>query len=171
MTFSLPTITTPEMLVATLKIWQQKLQPALAVVAIPRCPFNFRVAGNATGATGLTLNWEQVYGADGYQIQMSTNGDFSTASVIATLTNPAATAWFDSTAVTGVQRWYRIRSTAGTVSKPQSVFSVWSAPAANTSGSGTTTYNPIINNSGSDGWNPPNRGGNSGYRNPRINTL
>jgi len=156
---ALPTITTLQALLPSLKIWQQKIQPALGNVPVPRCPFNFRASGGPTGTTFVVLNWEQVSGTDGYEIQASSTGDFSTATTIATFKSPVATAYVDSTVTTGVQKWYRIRSTAGTLAKPQSVTSVWSAPVSNTSGSGTTSYNPINNNSGRGGWNPPSRGG------------
>jgi len=157
---ALPTITTLQALLPSLKIWQQKIQPVLGNVPTPRCPFNFRATGGPTGTTFVVLNWEEVSGTDGYEIQASSTGDFSTATTIATFKSPVATSWVDTTITTGVQRWYRIRSTAGTLAKPQSVFSVWSAPITSTSGNNTTSYNPIDNNSGGNGgWNPPTRGG------------
>jgi hypothetical protein len=154
---SLPTINSLESLLPMLKIWQQTINPAISVPPIPRSPFNFRAMGGATGTIGIALSWEQVAGADGYQIQSSPTGDFSTAPIVATLSSISATSFFDNTIVTGVKRWYRIRSTSGTIANPQSVQGTWTAPIYATSGSGTTTYDTVSSstgiNNGNRGWN------------------
>ena len=149
---NLPTITSLELLIPNLKIWQHALAPTVNIPPTPRPPFNFRAVGGAVGATGVTLQWEIVQGADGYQIQSSNTGDFSNASIIATTHELAATSWFDSTISTGVKRYYRIRATSGTTNQPQTIFGQWSAPISNSSGSNTTVYDSITNTSGRGGW-------------------
>jgi hypothetical protein len=150
---TLPQINSLEELLPALKIWQQTLNPVISTPPIPRSPFNFHATGGAAGAIGITLNWEQVSGADGYQIQSSTTGDFSTAPIVATLSSISATSFFDNTVVTGVKKYYRIRSTSGTLSNPQSVQGVWTSPISASSGSGTTVYDQVSNSSGTNGWN------------------
>jgi hypothetical protein len=155
---ALPPVSSMGSFVSTLKIWQQKLNPGLISPPQPRTPFNFRASGGPTGANAILLNWEQVRGADGYQIQMSTTPDFSNATIVATLRSPVATAWVDVTDTTGAQRWYRIRSTAGTVRRRQSVVGIWSAPVSSTSGNNSTTYDQTSGSSGPGGWNRPTAG-------------
>jgi hypothetical protein len=136
---NLPNINTLEEAIPTLKVWQQTLNQVVSSPPPPRTPFNFQAQEGATGVTGIALSWELVRGADGYEIQMSTTGDFSTASIIATLTSAVANTYFDNTISTSVKRYYRIRATAGTANSPHSVKGIWSAPISQTSGSGTTT--------------------------------
>jgi hypothetical protein len=149
---SLPAINSLQELLPALKLWQQTLNTVINNPVPPRPPFNFHANGNAAGATGVTLNWEVVSGADGYDIQSSPNGDFSNASIIASLTSPAATSWFDSTAVTSVKRYYRIRSTIGTNNSPHTIKGQWSAPIFNSSGSGTIVYDQVSGASGTGNW-------------------
>jgi hypothetical protein len=165
---SLPIISSLEQLLPTLKIWQQTLNPLTNTPVPPRPPFNLRATGGASGATGITLNWELVTGADGYEIQSSSTGDFSNASIIATLTNIASTSWFDSTTVTSVKKYYRIRATIGTTNAPHSIKGAWSASISNTSGSGTTTYDQTSGNTGTGGFTG---GRDSGIGPRRINTF
>lgn len=155
---SLPTINTLDRAVSQLKVWQQSLNPVLATPKAARTPFNFQAAGGATGVLGITLSWEAVPGADGYEVQMSPTGDFSTAVTIVNLTSAAATSFYDNTATSAVKRYYRIRSTSGTTSQPHSVPGIWSAPISQTSGSGNTTHDTVSFSSGNQGWNGP-RGG------------
>jgi len=166
----LPVINSLEQLLPSLKVWQQALNPTLNLPVAPRTPFNLRATGGAAGATGITLNWDIVKGADGYEIQSSSNGDFSTAAIVATLTNGAATSWFDNTQVTSVKRWYRIRATNGTTQSPHYVKGPWSAPINNTSGSATTVYDQTSGTSGAsqNGWN---RGSNPGIGQRRLLSL
>jgi len=152
---SLPTIVNLERAVPTLKLWQQQLNQGISSPQPPRTPFNFHASGGASGSRSITLNWETISGADGYQIQMSATGDFSSAPIIATISNTAATSWSDDTVVTSVKRWYRIRSTAGTSFQPQSVQGIWSAPIISTSGNNATTYDQTSGTSGNGGWNKP----------------
>lgn len=142
-----------------LKIWQQSLNRVIDQPKAPRTPFNFQASGGAAGVLGNSLSWDRVLGADGYQIQMSQTGDFSFAAVIATLTSPVATSYFDNTVSSSVKRYYRIRATAGTTNQPQSVQGIWSAPISQTSGSATTSYDTVSGSSGNAGWNRPSGGG------------
>jgi len=159
MPLTLPTITAMEQLLPALKIWQQQLNPVVNSPVAPHAPFNVAAAGGAAGATGITITWGVLPGVDGYEVQMSPNGDFTNATVIATLTNLAATSTFDSTVVTGVKRWYRVRGTAGTRNQPHTVKGIWSAPVAATSGSGLVTHDQTTFTSGATGWNRPTNPG------------
>ena len=164
---SLPTITSLEQMLPALKIWQQKLNSVLNSPVAPHAPFNFAASGGATGATGITLSWAIVKGADGYELQFSTNGNFSTAAIIGILGRIDATSFFDSTTVTSVKRYYRVRATAGTKNQPHSVKGAWSAPISVTSGSGATTYDSTSHTSGRTGWNRPiNSGAGSRFFSP-----
>lgn len=113
-----------------------QLLPVLKPIAVrpvpPRTPWNFRATANSSGNA---LSWESVPGADGYELQMTTNGDFSTAS---TVFAGAATTFTDAVA-SGTKRWYRVRPFART-RQDEIVPGTWSAPLISTSGSGTTTY-------------------------------
>lgn len=162
---SLPTIHSANEAPRKLKIWQQQLNPVVNQPKAPRTPFNFQASGGAAGVLGNQLSWDRVQGADGYQIQMSSTGDFSSAQVIATLTSPVATSYFDNTVQSAVKRYYRIRSTSGTTNQPQSVQGIWSAPISQTSGSATTSYDTVSGSSGRSGWNSPRAGG------ARLNTF
>jgi hypothetical protein len=137
---ALPTITSPQQILGGLKRWQQQLDPSVSLPVEPRPPWNLRI----TGGTALnSLSWEPVPGAGGYEIQVSQNGDFSNAPIIATPTDGGATSHVDNTAVNGVKKWYRVRSTAGTTNQPNALKGLWSAPVISTSGSGTTTYDQV----------------------------
>jgi hypothetical protein len=89
-----------------------QLLPVLKPIAVqqvpPRTPFNLRVTG---GAAGNALAWENVPAADGYEVQMSETGDFSSAP---TVFSGNATAFADVHTTIGTKRWYRIRSYAST---------------------------------------------------------
>ena len=69
-----------------------QLLPLLKPIAIlplpPRAPFNLRVLG---GSSGNTPSWEDIPRADGYELQMSTNGDFSSATTISSGTSTSFT--------------------------------------------------------------------------------
>lgn len=152
---ALPTIHSANEAPRKLKIWQQQLNPVVNQPKPAATPFNFQAAGGASGVLGISLSWNRVPGADGYQIQMSPTGDFSSAAIIATLTSPVATSYFDNTVQSSVTRYYRIRSTSGTTNQPQSVQGIWSAPISQTSGSATTSYDTVSGSSGNAGWNRP----------------
>jgi hypothetical protein len=156
---SLPGINSLQELLPALKIWQQSLTPVISAPVPPRSPFSFSANGGAAGATGITLNWEVVRGADGYEVQSSTNGDFSAAPIIAALQSVVATSFFDSTVVTNIKRYYRMRATNGSHAAPHSIKGAWTAVISATSGSGTTTFDQVSKSSGTGGWNAGNNPG------------
>lgn len=137
---ALPTITSPQQLLGGLKQWQQQLNPAVSLPPEPRAPFNLRIS---SGTATNSLSWEKVSGAQGYEVQVSQNGDFTSAPIITTPSDSSATSHVDPTIVNGVKRWYRIRTTTGTANQPGLLKSAWSAPVISTSGSGTTTYDQL----------------------------
>lgn len=115
----------------------QQLLPALKAATsqpiAPRVPFNLQ----ATGTTGAnTVSWETIPGADGYELQSSSNGNFANAPIIA---SGKATS-FTHTLTSGTKRWYRVRGTSGSATQPQAIKGPWSAPITSTSNSGVTTY-------------------------------
>ena len=135
---SLPALVSLEQSLPILKQWQQQANDALALPPAARPPFNLR----ATGTAGhIVLNWEQVVGADGYEIQSTANGDFS-LSATSTVRGANTTTFPDATLQAGDTRWYRVRSTAGTNNNPQVVKGQWSAPVKQIVG-GATIYDQV----------------------------
>jgi len=152
---SLPIVYSLAELIPTLKVWQQSLNLPLRLPQLPRIPFNFRATSGPAGTLIITLRWERVVGSDGYQLQSSMNGDFSSvnvAPILATIRGSEAIIWVDSPGIS-TKRWYRIRATAGTASQPQSVLSPWSAPIIQISGSGNVVYDQVSSTAGVNGWN------------------
>lgn len=102
--------------------WRQALQNSTKSVATPRIPWNFQVA-NKQGGNYLT--WQSVSGADGYVVDISSSGDFSTGVTSITLPGNDNTAYFHTVptaqGATPAVMYYRIRATAGTTNQPQSV--------------------------------------------------
>lgn len=99
----------------------------------PAIPWNFTVV-NKQGGNYLT--WQLVKGADGYRIDISTNGDFSTGVQTVTLKGQANTAYFDTVPTSGgtapAARQYRVRATSGTINEPQKVDGINSGVIAST---------------------------------------
>lgn len=126
-------------LLPVLQSWRTTLTPVVNQPQQVRPPFNLN-AHAASGTFGIVLNWEQVRGADGYVIYYSDNGNFAGDSTLVTLKSAVCTSYFDNLNATGVNRWYRIASTSGTPSQPQSVIGQMSAAIQATSGSGQTSY-------------------------------
>lgn len=102
--------------------WRNALQNSVKGVATPRVPWNFTVV-NKQGGNYLT--WQAVPNADGYIVDVSTNGDFSTGATSVNLAGNANTAYFDtvptSNGATPGIRYYRVRATSGTAQQPQLV--------------------------------------------------
>src|SRR6516164_3587898 len=137
----LPTITTLEALLPTLKIWQQKLNPTVSRPRAPRSPWNF--AATAPGTTTQNkLTWEAVPNATGYEIQASPTGDFGSAPIISVPTSQGQTVYNHESGASGQLYHYRIRATNGT-SK-----STWTAPIAITSVTNTKVYDQRSHTSG-----------------------
>jgi hypothetical protein len=137
---ALPTITSLHQILSGLKQWQQQLNPSVSLPVEPRAPWNLRITG---GTSTNALSWEKVPGAQGYEVQVSANGDFSNAPILTTPSDSSATSHADNTITNGVKRWYRIRTTTGTANQPGLLKSLWSAPVISTSGSGTTIYDQV----------------------------
>jgi|SRR6516164_5261516 hypothetical protein len=140
---SLPTITTLEQLLPAIKVWQQKLNTVLEKGRVLRPPFNLR-ASSVTGARAILLEWEVVPGADGYEISVSSNGDFSDEQVLQVQTSPLATSYVHSLSASGITQYYRVSATSGTVANPQSVIGAPSAPVSIASGHNGTVFSPLL---------------------------
>jgi hypothetical protein len=150
----LPTITDNASIIPYLKLWQTKLNQVVKQPNVPRSPFNFQAAGGAAGSQSTVLNWEPVPGADGYEIQSASDGNFTLSLNLIPITSGVQTSYFDSVGATSTARYYRIRATAGTSNQPQVTKGTWSAPIIGTTGGGTT-YDNVSSTSGNGGWNPP----------------
>jgi hypothetical protein len=102
--------------------WRHALKNSIKSVAAPMIPWNFQVTSKQGGNF---LTWTSVKGADGYEVDVSTTGDFSTNITTIPLRSSVQTSYFDSvpTAQGGAPatRWYQVRATSGTVSQPHSV--------------------------------------------------
>jgi hypothetical protein len=85
---ALQTITTPHQILGGLKQWQQQLDPSVSLPVEPRPPWNLRITG---GISTNALSWEKVPGAQGYEVEVSQNGDFSNAPVVATSSDSSDT--------------------------------------------------------------------------------
>jgi hypothetical protein len=157
---SLPTITNQAQMLQYLQIWRQQLNPVVSSPPKLRSPFNFR-ASSPVGTVGIQLQWEPVPGADGYIIEFSSTGDFSGANTLVAIHSGTQTSYFDNIGTASVKRWYRIQTTSGTASQPQSVEGNTSAPINATTGSGSTTYDGTSGTTGGDGWNKPLKSGRS----------
>jgi len=127
---SLPTSTPTVDINQTLSNWQTQLRPLVQNVAPQATPQNFSVT-NSRG--GVTLNWSPVAGADGYEILRSLNGSFSDDLQIISVNNPNQSSYFDSLGGNAQTASYRIRTTSGTGSNPQSARGPESGPVKHTS--------------------------------------
>ena len=118
---SLPTIRTYGDLLPYLKRWGQAINPLLKRVDTPAAPYRFRVT-NQRG--GNLLEWDAVDNVDGYEILKSTSGDFDEGTSFETiaLRSDQHTSYFDGLSGSGaavtVQRYYKLRATAGTTQNP-----------------------------------------------------
>lgn len=103
--------------------WQAGLRATLKVPAATPVPANFAIASKQGGNY---LTWAQINGADGYEVEISTDGNFETVLQRVLLPGVTATAYFDTvptdSGTTPTKRYYRVRSTSGTKKAPQSVF-------------------------------------------------
>ena len=121
---ALPTIKSYGDLLPYLKRWSQAINPLLKRVDVPHAPYRFRVT-NQRG--GNLLEWDNVAGADGYEILKSTTGDFDDGASFETipLRSDQHTSYFDALSGSGaavtVTRYYKLRATAGTTQNPHSI--------------------------------------------------
>lgn len=114
---SLPTSTGVQDINQLLATWQNQLNPGVSNVAPQVTPLNFSVT-NSRG--GLTLNWSPVSGGDGYEILKSQNGSFADDLQVIPVKNANQSNFFDSMGGNAQSASYRIRTTSGTSSNPQS---------------------------------------------------
>jgi|SRR5581483_5281590 len=134
---SLPTIN-PQDLAGTLQNWKAKLGTAVKNSLPAPTPYNFSVT-SARG--GLKLTWSPVQtpsdtalgSPDGYEILKSASGTFTDDLEVIPITNAAQSSYFDSTDGNSKTVSYRIRTTAGTPSNPQSARGPESGVVAHTS--------------------------------------
>jgi hypothetical protein len=106
--------------------WQRALNRAVKKPLTCAPPSNFTVTSKQGGNY---LQWAAMRRpgneADGYRVEISTTGDFSTGVTSVTLKGNANTAYFDNVptaqGATPAKRFYRVSATTGTQSEPQSV--------------------------------------------------
>ena len=114
---ALPTSTPTQDINQTLANWQTQLQPIVQNAAPQATPQNFSVT-NSRG--GLNLSWSPVAGADGYEILKSSNGSFTDDLQTIPVKSAGQTSYSDSLGGNSKTAAYRIRTTSGTASNPQS---------------------------------------------------
>lgn len=114
---SLPTATPSVDVNQTLANWQVQLNQLVKNAAPQPTPQNFSIT-SARG--GLSLSWSPVSGADGYEILRSLNGSFTDDLQVIPVKNSSQSSYFDSLGGNSTTAHYRIRSTSGTASNPQS---------------------------------------------------
>lgn len=113
--------------------WQQILKTVNSSPQTPKIPWQFTVK-NQQGGNYLT--WQVVAGADGYVVDISTNGDFSV--VLSSINLPGINniTYFDTAptanGVAPTVRYYRVRATAGTTNQPQSVLGLTTGVVSST---------------------------------------
>lgn len=71
----------------------------------PATPAGFKATN---GSKGITLSWEKVSGASGYEIQRSTDG--SKWTTVKTLESSGSLSWTDTSCASGSKYFYRIRT-------------------------------------------------------------
>ena len=151
---------------------QRALLKATKTPVTPPVPLNFAVTSKQGGnyLTWLAMN-KPGNPADGYIVEISTNGDFSTGTTAVTLKGAENSAYFDTVptaqGAAPAIRYYRVHCTAGTISQPQSVTGRASGVISSTAISpNDTTTAPA-----SKVDTTPLPTGGSPYRGPRIGGL
>lgn len=100
--------------------WQTGLRANLKIPTSPPVPANLTISSKQGGNY---LTWSKMKGADGYELDVSTDGNFATVLTTISLTGSQNIAYFDSVPTNGgatpAKRYYRLRCTAGTVARPQ----------------------------------------------------
>jgi hypothetical protein len=117
------------------KIWARSLAPSVQGARAKKAPWQFKADGKTDG---ILLTWATVMGADGYEIWKSEDADFSTAVTIIPIPQQQQNSYFDALGATSIQRFYKIRSTSGTLAKPHTLRGPLSGIVTETSGSGTS---------------------------------
>lgn len=101
--------------------WQAGLRQTIKQIASPPIPANVSVTSKQGGNY---ITWAAMTGADGYQVQISEDGDFAKLLSVVQLPSAQAIAYFDSVPTSGgaapKKRYYRVAATSGTIANPQS---------------------------------------------------
>lgn len=153
----LPTITKQEDPARYLKVWERRLQPLVRRIPAARVPWNFSAEGRRGG---VYLTWRETIGADGYEIERAESVDMLTNPFKILLSGVLNVAHFDAVSPTSggtgtVTRYYRIRSTSGSLDRPQEIRGLWSSViSAQTIDptDTTTTRNPNFDLETDDDW-------------------
>lgn len=117
---SIPTISS----IPELQQWRQAVKSSLVKIPVPKIPWNFSVVSKQGGNY---LSWQVVKGADGYIVDVSPTGDFSSATVFSSVKlrgNQNITYFHTVPTVQGaapVKQFYRVRATSGSTQQPQAV--------------------------------------------------
>lgn len=131
---ALPGITNLQEIVPYLQKVRTTINKSVKQPQSPAAVLNFTITAVKTG---YQLTWSAVPGCDGYVVYKSPSGSFNDAEQIM-LRNAQQTSWLDATDSKTVR--YKIASTAGTDSQPQSVTSPLSpSPATPTSIGGSSS--------------------------------
>lgn len=105
--------------------WRNALKDSSTSVPTPKAPWNLTVSSQQGGNY---VTWQVVTGADGYILNVSTDGNFNPNNPNLTsirLPGGQNISRFDSTptaqGATPAKRYYQVAATAGTTNNPQSV--------------------------------------------------
>lgn len=119
---NIPTLTNFSELQQYLATTRVGLGQVLRKPSPPNVVFNLAVSSQQGGNY---LTWSQTKGADGYIVEISTNGDFSDILTSTSLDGIDATAYFDAvptaTGSAPPKRYYRVRATSGTQTSPRTI--------------------------------------------------
>lgn len=116
---TLPSVSRPEDVIHTLKIWERNAHHAITRPPTLKAPRNFTAISQRGG---IQLSWRPDPEASGYEIIRSLNGDFSEENnpdiVTISVNGQQFSSYFDTVGGTGgsvvQKRWYRIRGISGT---------------------------------------------------------
>jgi len=166
---TIPTIST----IPQLAQWQAGLRANIMRVLAPPVPANLSVTSKQGGNY---VTWSTVKGADGFELDVSENGDMS--NVLSTVALPSSqnTAYFDTVPVQGGStpktRYYRVRATAGTVQNPHNVKGVSSSVVSSTAIAPNDTVTASVTTTDNSNRDKINIGAGGGaYREPSFVDL
>jgi len=116
---TVPVVNNQGTVVQTLKKWQQVINQSLTQPQTPAGVLNFKVTPQAGGNQ---LSWAETPGSDGYVLYKSLTPDFSKNVTSIPLNNAKYITHFDSVGTDAPPPtiYYKIASTNGTISKPNS---------------------------------------------------
>jgi hypothetical protein len=117
---ALPSLSNQSEIIPYLQKLRTTVNKSVRQPQVPAAVLNFTITKSKTG---FQLTWSAVPGCDGYVVYKSPSGSFNDAEQIM-LRNAQQTSWMDSSDSLTVR--YKIASTAGTDSQPQSITSALS---------------------------------------------